>query len=354
MPKGIPLEPGQRRSPSTSRTTRSSTRAFEGEIPKGEYGAGTVEIWDRGTYELVEEKRDGGLTVRLHGERLKGLWTLVPAKLERRPEELAAPAQARASAEGGARRAAERSTGRCSRTLAERPPPRGEGWLHEVKWDGYRALVLRCAAARSTLVAPERQRPDGALRHGRAGAGARRPHAGLRPRRRGLRARRAGPRELLGHAAGQGRDAARPLRSSTCSRSRASRSSTCRSTERRERLAELLDRRHGTVQLSARRSTTARRCSRWRRRRGSRASSPSAPTRATSPGRRTRRLAEDQDARQRRSSSSPATRRARARARARFGSLVLAEYRRRRRAALRRATSAPASTRRRSSGCSAC
>src|SRR5437762_7785372 len=59
---------------------------FEGEIPKGNYGAGTVEIWDRGTYELVEEKKDGGLTVRLHGKRLEGLWTLVPAKLDGDPK----------------------------------------------------------------------------------------------------------------------------------------------------------------------------------------------------------------------------------------------------------------------------
>ena len=55
--------------------------SFAGVIPKGEYGAGTMEIWDRGTYELVERKRDGGLTVRLDGERLQGTWTLVPAKL---------------------------------------------------------------------------------------------------------------------------------------------------------------------------------------------------------------------------------------------------------------------------------
>ena len=45
-------------------------------------GAGTVEIWDRGTYELLEEKRGGGLTVRLHGERAQGVWTLVPARLD--------------------------------------------------------------------------------------------------------------------------------------------------------------------------------------------------------------------------------------------------------------------------------
>ena len=56
-------------------------RSSEGEIPQGNYGAGTVEIWDRGTYELLEEKRDGGLTVRLHGERLEGTWALVPAHL---------------------------------------------------------------------------------------------------------------------------------------------------------------------------------------------------------------------------------------------------------------------------------
>ncbi len=76
VPKGIPLESGQRHLAVHVEDHPLDYATFEGEIPKGEYGAGTVEIWDRGTYELVEAKRDGGLTVRLHGEKLEGLWTL--------------------------------------------------------------------------------------------------------------------------------------------------------------------------------------------------------------------------------------------------------------------------------------
>jgi bifunctional non-homologous end joining protein LigD len=81
VPKGIPLEPGQKSLAVHVEDHPLEYAQFEGAIPKGQYGAGTVEIWDRGTYELVEEKKDGGLTVRLRGERLDGLWTLVPAKL---------------------------------------------------------------------------------------------------------------------------------------------------------------------------------------------------------------------------------------------------------------------------------
>ena len=82
VPKGIPLEPGARALAVHVEDHPLEYATFEGEIPKGEYGAGSVEIWDRGTYELVEEKKDGGLTVRLHGDRLEGTWTLVPAHLD--------------------------------------------------------------------------------------------------------------------------------------------------------------------------------------------------------------------------------------------------------------------------------
>ena len=82
VPKGVPLEPGQRALAVHVEDHPLDYATFAGEIPKGNYGAGTVEIWDSGTYELVEEKRDGGLTVRLHGKRLDGTWTLMPAHLD--------------------------------------------------------------------------------------------------------------------------------------------------------------------------------------------------------------------------------------------------------------------------------
>ncbi len=138
VPKGVPLEPGQRHLAVHVEDHPLDYATFEGEIPAGEYGAGTVEIWDRGTYELVEEKPDGGLTVRLKGERLRGLWTLVPAKLDgkeknwllvRKQEET--PPKARPRREYSPMLA----------TLADEVPS-GPGWLYEVKWDGYRALAF--------------------------------------------------------------------------------------------------------------------------------------------------------------------------------------------------------------------
>jgi bifunctional non-homologous end joining protein LigD len=137
VPKGVPLQPGTRTLAVHVEDHPLSYATFEGEIPKGNYGAGTVEIWDEGTYELLEEKRNGGLTVRLHGKRLEGVWSLVPAKLDgdpknwllikKRLDDDAAPAPSRAYAPMMA-------------TLAD-TVPKGAGWVFEVKWDGYRAIA---------------------------------------------------------------------------------------------------------------------------------------------------------------------------------------------------------------------
>jgi len=52
---------------------------FEGLVPGGRYGAGAVAIWDRGSYELVEQK-EGKITFLLKGENLKGAFTLMSLK----------------------------------------------------------------------------------------------------------------------------------------------------------------------------------------------------------------------------------------------------------------------------------
>lgn len=141
VPRGIPLRPGERRLAVHVEDHPLEYAAFEGTIPAGEYGAGTVEIWDRGTYELLEEKRDGGLTFRLHGERLDGIWALVPAQLDgdarawllickqqRVPSARYAPMLASAS----------------------EALPTGDGWVYEPKWDGFRALA-RAEGGKTTL-----------------------------------------------------------------------------------------------------------------------------------------------------------------------------------------------------------
>ncbi len=133
VPRGVPLYPGRRHLAVQVEDHPLDYARFEGRIPEGEYGAGSVEIWDEGTYELVEEKRDGGLTVRLHGQRLDGTWTLVPAHLD-----------------GNAanwllvRKDGHAEPARQYRPMLATPSatlPTGPGWLFEPKWDGYRALA---------------------------------------------------------------------------------------------------------------------------------------------------------------------------------------------------------------------
>jgi bifunctional non-homologous end joining protein LigD len=136
VPKGVPLDPGQRVLAVHVEDHPLDYAGFEGEIPKGEYGAGTVEIWDRGTYELVEEKPDGGLTVRLRGEKLDGTWTLIPAELDGDPKNWLL---VRKRDEESVRPVGRRDYRPMLATLAEHLPS-GAEWVFEPKWDGYRAL----------------------------------------------------------------------------------------------------------------------------------------------------------------------------------------------------------------------
>jgi bifunctional non-homologous end joining protein LigD len=137
VPKGVPLEPGQRNLAVHVEDHPLEYATFEGEIPAGQYGAGQVEIWDKGTYELIEEKPNGGLTVRLDGERLQGTWTLVPAKLSGDPKNWLL---LRKSDEGAGKKTTRGRYPPMLASLAERLPT-GRGWLFEAKWDGYRIVA---------------------------------------------------------------------------------------------------------------------------------------------------------------------------------------------------------------------
>lgn len=133
VPKGIPLERSARHLAVHVEDHPLAYASFAGEIPAGQYGAGSVEVWDSGTYELLEEKRDGGLTVRLHGRRLDGTWTLVPAGLDGDPKNWLLLRKDGAPA-------TRRSYAPMLATSSDRLPA-GADWSFEPKWDGYRAVV---------------------------------------------------------------------------------------------------------------------------------------------------------------------------------------------------------------------
>ncbi|HLH55830.1 MAG TPA: non-homologous end-joining DNA ligase [Verrucomicrobiae bacterium] len=82
VPKGFPFKRGDRRLAVEVEDHPIEYGGFEGTIPEGNYGAGTVMLWDRGTYavsgtDAVQAWRSGKIHMRLHGKKLKGEWTLV-------------------------------------------------------------------------------------------------------------------------------------------------------------------------------------------------------------------------------------------------------------------------------------
>jgi bifunctional non-homologous end joining protein LigD len=84
VPKGPSLDPGEKRLAVHVEDHPIDYGGFEGIIPKGQYGGGTVLLWDRGTWapqegegDPVEGYRKGKIKFELDGEKLKGGWTLV-------------------------------------------------------------------------------------------------------------------------------------------------------------------------------------------------------------------------------------------------------------------------------------
>jgi bifunctional non-homologous end joining protein LigD len=97
VPKGPSTDPTIKRLAMMVEDHPYDYRSFEGIIPKGQYGAGTVIVWDEGTYEPAEEKfddktqmekyllhqlRKGKLVFTLHGQKLKGDYALVKSSYQ--------------------------------------------------------------------------------------------------------------------------------------------------------------------------------------------------------------------------------------------------------------------------------
>ena len=81
LPRARVLDPSEKRLAVHVEDHPLEYGSFEGTIPQGQYGGGTVMLWDEGSWEPVgDAERDykkGRLTFRLHGKRLKGEWHLV-------------------------------------------------------------------------------------------------------------------------------------------------------------------------------------------------------------------------------------------------------------------------------------
>lgn len=78
VPKGPSMDPKEKRLAVHVEDHPLEYATFHGTIPEGEYGAGKVEIWDRGTYRLIDGSvRKGKIIVMLNGKKLKGVFALV-------------------------------------------------------------------------------------------------------------------------------------------------------------------------------------------------------------------------------------------------------------------------------------
>jgi bifunctional non-homologous end joining protein LigD len=142
LPKGVPPDPKKNNLAVRTEDHPLEYLEFEGEIPKGQYGAGTIEIWDRGTYE-AEKFRDDEVILTLAGERVQGKYALFatdgdnwmihrmdpPADPERQPM--------------------PRHLKPMLATLSTLPRD-DDGWAYEIKWDGVRAIAY-CDAGQLRL-----------------------------------------------------------------------------------------------------------------------------------------------------------------------------------------------------------
>lgn len=86
VPKKPPLKPGVKRLAIKVEDHDLNYADFEGVIPEGSYGAGKVEIWDKGTFEVIK-KEESKLTVNIDGEKLNGEYILLKTNMGKENQE---------------------------------------------------------------------------------------------------------------------------------------------------------------------------------------------------------------------------------------------------------------------------
>jgi bifunctional non-homologous end joining protein LigD len=137
VPKGLPEEPGENRFAAATEDHPLEYLTFHGEIPKGEYGAGTISIWDAGTYECLKwEPRK--VEVALHGERVDARYALFPIDKEDPPKDWMIH---RMDPPADPSREAMPSNVLPMLARPGQLPASEDGWAFELKWDGVRALL---------------------------------------------------------------------------------------------------------------------------------------------------------------------------------------------------------------------
>jgi bifunctional non-homologous end joining protein LigD len=143
LPRGVPPAPKDNRLAVRTEDHPLEYLDFEGEIPKGEYGAGTMSIWDRGTY-VAEKFGDDKVEIELRGERVQGRYALFPTTGKNwMIHRMDPPAdEGREPLPSGLRP--------MFASAAKRLPRDEEAFAYELKWDGVRALAY-CEPGRVRL-----------------------------------------------------------------------------------------------------------------------------------------------------------------------------------------------------------
>jgi bifunctional non-homologous end joining protein LigD len=139
VPNGIPQDPTDNRLAVHTEDHPLEYLEFEGVIPKGEYGAGTMRIWDRGTYEL-HKWSDDKVEATFHGERLNGRYGLFPIGREPGEEKDWMIHRMDPPADPQRQPMPERIVPMLARSANE-IPTRELDFSFEIKWDGVRAIA---------------------------------------------------------------------------------------------------------------------------------------------------------------------------------------------------------------------